>query len=181
MSGRSRRQRRVWPALLAVAAIPAMVTGTALVTMPAAAGIGLPAVLNTCAAPTPTGVQCTIGTPISSSSSSPSTASPSTCRVTYTTQSQWDTGFLARVTVHNNGTAPVSGWTVRFTFPGDQRITNLWNGTYVQTSAAVTVSNARWNQLIPPGGSTWFGMYGASTASQPPPTTFTLNNAPCTA
>ncbi|BCB78341.1 hypothetical protein GCM10022251_30710 [Phytohabitans flavus] len=158
-----------------------MVTGTALVTMPAAAGIGPPAVLNTCAAPTPTGVQCTIGTPISSSSSSPSTTPPSTCRVTYTTQSQWATGFLARVTVHNDGTAPVHGWAVRFTFPGDQRITKLWNGTHDQSGAAVTVTHVGWNQLIPPSGSTWFGMYGASTASQPPPTTFTLNNAPCTA
>jgi cellulase/cellobiase CelA1 len=157
-----------------------MVTGTALVTMPAAAGIGPPTLLNTCAFTTPpSGVQCTIGTPIGSSSSS--TNPPSTCEVTYATRSQWATGFLAVVTVHNNGTVPVSGWTVRFTFPGDQRITNLWNGTYAQTGAAVTVSNARWNQLIPPGGSTWFGMYGASTASQPSPTTFTLNNAPCTA
>lgn len=181
MGERSRQQRRVWLALLAVVAIPATVTGTALVTMPAAASIGPPAVLNTCAGPTPTGAQCTIGTPTSSSSSSPSATPPSTCRVTYTTQSQWATGFLATVTVHNNGTAPVSGWTVRFTFPGDQRIANLWNGTYVQTGAAVTVSNAGWNQLIPPGGSTWFGMYGASTARQPPPTTFTLNNVPCTA
>lgn len=180
MGGRSRQQRRIWSALLAVVAIPAMVTGTALVTMPAAAGMGPPVVLNTCAGPTPSGVQCTIGTPISSSASS-STTPPSTCKVTYATQSQWATGFVARVTVHNNGTAPVSGWTVGFTFPGDQRITSLWNGTHVQTGAAVTVSNARWNQVIPPGGSTWFGMYGASTASQPPPTTFTLNNAPCTA
>ncbi|GAA4464376.1 cellulose binding domain-containing protein [Phytohabitans houttuyneae] len=109
----------------------------------------------------------------------PTTPPPSTCRVTYTTQSQWATGFVATVTVHNAGIAPVGGWTVRFTFPGNQRITSAWNGTFVQDGAAVTVSNAGWNQLIPPGGSTSFGMYGSSTASQPPPTSFTLNGAPC--
>ena len=43
-----------------------------------------------------------------------------TCQVTYATQSQWAGGFVAGVTIANTGSSPISGWTLKFTFPGDQ-------------------------------------------------------------
>ena len=109
----------------------------------------------------------------------PSTPPPTACRVTYTTQSQWAGGFVAAVTIHNIGSAPVSGWTLGFTFPGDQRITNAWNSTFTQSGAAVTLGNVAWNEVIPAGGSTSFGMQGAWTASNAVPTSFSLNGSPC--
>jgi cellulase/cellobiase CelA1 len=105
---------------------------------------------------------------------------PRTCRVAYATQSQWTGGFVASVTVHNTGTAPVDGWTLGFSFAGDQRIASLWGGVHTQTGAAVTVRDAGWNSMIAPGGSASFGLQGAWTASNAPPGAFTLNGAPCT-
>ncbi|WP_345541283.1 cellulose binding domain-containing protein [Phytohabitans rumicis] len=109
----------------------------------------------------------------------PSTPPPRPCRVTYTTQSQWTGGFVASVTVHNTGTTAIDGWTLAFTFAGDQRITNAWNAAYTQSGAVVTARNADWNRVIPAGGSTTFGMQGSWTASNAPPAAFTLNGAAC--
>ncbi|MGV9370442.1 cellulose binding domain-containing protein [Micromonospora tulbaghiae] len=106
---------------------------------------------------------------------------PSTCRVTYRNQSEWPGGFVATVTVQNTGTAPIDGWILTFGFPGDQQVTTAWNATVGQTGAAVTARNADWNRVIAPNGSTTFGFQGRWSASDAPPTGFSLNGAPCTA
>ncbi|MFG1715945.1 cellulose binding domain-containing protein [Micromonospora sp. NPDC049203] len=104
---------------------------------------------------------------------------PSTCRVTYRNQSEWPGGFVTAVTVQNTGTAPVDGWTLTFGFPGDQQVTTAWNATVSQTGAAVTARNADWNRLIAPNGSATFGFQGRWSASDAPPTAFSLNGTPC--
>ena len=35
---------------------------------------------------------------------------------------------MAAVTIANSGSSAISGWTLAFTFPGDQKITNAWSG-----------------------------------------------------
>jgi hypothetical protein len=124
--------------------------------------------------------------PSSSPSPSPSVSPspsppPPTCTVSYTTQAQWGGGFVAAVTVANTGSVPVSGWRLAFTFGGDQRITSSWNGAFTQSGAAVTMRNADWNAVIPAHGSVSIGMQGTWTASDAPPVTFLLNDAPCAA
>ncbi|MET8067180.1 cellulose binding domain-containing protein, partial [Micromonospora sp. NPDC005313] len=104
---------------------------------------------------------------------------PSTCRVTYRNQSEWPGGFVAAVTVQNTGTAPVDGWILTFGFPGDQQVTTAWNATVAQTGATVTARNADWNRHIAPNGSATFGFQGRWSASDAPPTVFSLNGAPC--
>lgn len=42
---------------------------------------------------------------------------PGVCSVTYAVSSQWTGGFTAQVTLRNTGTAPLNGWTVRWTQP----------------------------------------------------------------
>ncbi|GAB3059127.1 hypothetical protein GCM10027186_08290 [Micromonospora schwarzwaldensis] len=107
------------------------------------------------------------------------TPPPSTCRVTYRNQSEWQGGFVATVTVQNLGAAPVDGWTVAFGFPGDQQVTSGWNATVGQTGATVTARNVDWNRVLAPNGSATFGVQGRWSASDAPPTGFTLNGAPC--
>jgi hypothetical protein len=114
-----------------------------------------------------------------STSSSP-TATPAPCAVTYTRQSEWPGGFVASVTITNTGTAAVNGWTLAFSFPGDQRITNAWNATVTQTGAAVTAVNASYNKMIAAGASTSFGFQGTWRTSDASPASFTLNGVPCT-
>jgi O-glycosyl hydrolase len=102
-----------------------------------------------------------------------------TCHVTYATQSQWAGGFVAQVTIANTGSAAINGWTLAFTFPGDQHITNAWNGTPSQSGENVTITNASYNGSIPAGSSTAIGFQGTWTNSDAVPTAFTLNGANC--
>ena len=102
-----------------------------------------------------------------------------TCRVTYTTASQWAGGFVAGVTIANGGTSPISGWTLKFTFPGDQKITNAWNGTATQSGESVSITNASYNATIAAGGSTSVGFQGTWASSDAIPTSFTVNGTTC--
>lgn len=112
--------------------------------------------------------------------STPPPPPPSTCRVTYRNQSEWHGGFVATVTVQNTGAAPVDGWIVTFSFPGDQQVTSGWNATVGQTGATVTARNVDWNRVLTPNGSASFGVQGRWSTSDAPPTAFSLNGAPCT-
>lgn len=110
----------------------------------------------------------------------PTPPPPSTCRVTYRNQSEWQGGFVATATVHNAGTAPIDGWAVTFSFAGDQQVTSGWNATIGQTGATVTARDVDWNRVLAPNGSATFGVQGRWSASDAPPTGFSLNGDPCT-
>src|SRR5438874_2341715 len=101
------------------------------------------------------------------------------CRVTYAVSSQWTGGFGANVTVDNLGD-PVNGWRLTWSFGAGQTVTQLWNGSYTQSGAQVTVTNAAYNGSIPTGGSAAFGFNGSWTGSNPVPSSFALNGTTCT-
>ena len=103
------------------------------------------------------------------------------CHVVYSTTSQWTGGFTASVTINNTSTSAINGWTLKFTFPGDQKITSSWNtGSNSQSGAAVTLTNASYNGAIAAGGNTSIGFQGTWTSSDAAPTAFTLNGTTCT-
>ncbi|SBT42462.1 cellulose-binding domain-containing protein [Micromonospora auratinigra] len=99
------------------------------------------------------------------------------CRVDYL-PNVWTGGFTAAVHVAPGDTA-VNGWTVTWTYPGDQRITGAWNAVVTQSGSAVTARNASWNAGVPAGGSTEFGVQGTVGAGAPAPTGFALDGVPC--
>jgi hypothetical protein len=101
------------------------------------------------------------------------------CRISYTRESEWTGGFVASVTITNTGTTEIAGWSAGFAFAGDQRITNVWNAVVNQSGAAVSAGALSYNRTIAPGASTSFGFLGSWTASDAPPTTFTLNGSLC--
>jgi endo-1,4-beta-xylanase len=103
------------------------------------------------------------------------------CRVAYTA-SNWGggSGFTGGVTVTNNGVTPVSGWNLVWTFPAGQRISAMWNATYVQPAATVTATNMPYNATIGAGGgSVSFGFNGAFTGTNTAPSAFALNGVAC--
>jgi poly(hydroxyalkanoate) depolymerase family esterase len=103
------------------------------------------------------------------------------CRVAYTTASQWAGGLVAGVTIDNTGTNAINGWTLTFTFPGDQKVTSAWGATVSQAGAAVTGTNVSYDATIPAsGGTVSFGFQGTWTTSDSAPTSFTLNGTACT-
>jgi hypothetical protein len=101
--------------------------------------------------------------------------------VHYQLESQWPGGFNANVVLTNTGTVPINGWTLVFSFLGDQQITELWNGSYTQTGRQVTITNANYNASIQPGGTVTIGFNGTWVSSNDTnPTLFTFNGTSST-
>lgn len=102
-----------------------------------------------------------------------------TCKITYSVN-DWGGGFTATIGIANTGTATLSGWSLKFTWPGNQQITNGWAATYAQTGTQMTATNLSYNGTIAPGGNTTIGFNASYTGGNPPPTAFTLNGTSCT-
>jgi len=92
---------------------------------------------------------------------------------------EWQGGFTVNVTINNTGASGISAWTLTFSFPGDQKVTNAWNATVTQSGTAVTATNVSYNGNIPAGGNAQFGFQGTWSASDSAPTAFTLNGTAC--
>jgi poly(hydroxyalkanoate) depolymerase family esterase len=121
--------------------------------------------------------------PTSPPPTSPPPTSPppgGTCHVTYTKSSEWAGGFVANLTIANTGSTPVNGWTLTFSFPGDQHVTNAWNATVTQSGSNVTAANASYDGTISPGGSASMGFQGTWTSNDTAPGSFSLNGTACT-
>jgi len=101
------------------------------------------------------------------------------CKVVYTTNSQWPGGFTAQVVITNTGSSAISSWNLVFTFPGDQQLTDNFNGTFSQSGETATLTNASYNGAIAVNGSVTVGFQGTWTNSDAAPTAFTLNGATC--
>ncbi|MEU4491588.1 glycoside hydrolase family 6 protein [Streptomyces purpurascens] len=100
------------------------------------------------------------------------------CTVDYKVQSQWDTGFTAAVTLTNHAAAK-SGWSVKWSYAGNQKVTNGWNAKISQNGADVTVANESYNATLASGGSVSFGFNGSSSGTNSVPATFTLDGVTC--
>lgn len=91
------------------------------------------------------------------------------CTASYHVDNDWGSGFTATVTVTNAGSATSHGWTVKWTWPGGQQVSNSWNASLTQSGQAVTATNASYNGTLNPGASTTFGFQAAYSGSNPPP------------
>jgi endoglucanase len=101
------------------------------------------------------------------------------CRVDYTTN-DWGVGFTATVKVDNVGTSAVNGWTVTYSYAGNQALQQGWNGDWTQSGHQVTVKNVSWNATIPAGGSVSPGAQFSYSGTNVAPTDFAVNGAACT-
>jgi endoglucanase len=79
----------------------------------------------------------------------PEWAAPTpTCRVDYTVHGTWPGGFNTQIWIENLGPGPVEGWTLSWTFPGNQTVANGWSADYVQDGADVTATSLSWNAVL---------------------------------
>ena len=113
-----------------------------------------------------------------SASASPTTGS-ATATCAYSLTNSWSGGFQGQVVIQNAGGTPINGWTLAWTFPGGQRIDNLWGGTYTQTGEQVAVAADSYDADIAVGASVTIGFTGTSTAGGANPTSFTVNGVAC--
>jgi chitin-binding protein len=122
---------------------------------------------NTCAAqPAPYGI---IGGSSSSSSSSVASSSSSSTSGTgevnceYETQNAWGSGFTANITLTNEGSSAVNGWSVQWQYSNPVSITNSWEAD-VTGNGPFTASDIGRNSTINPGQSVSFGVQGSGSA-----------------
>ncbi|GHO91230.1 alpha-N-arabinofuranosidase [Reticulibacter mediterranei] len=157
---------------------PSDATENAVQTSIVAAGygsnVGSTPTVGTTPSPSPTTGTTPTPTPTSGSSAS--------CKVSYTVTNQWSGGFGANIAITNTGSTAWSSWTLKFTFPGDQQVTQLWNGSVSQSGSSVTITNATYNGQVAAGAavSPGPGFNGSFTSSNPNPISFTVNGATCT-
>lgn len=125
---------------------------------PATPAPSTPAPVPTTAAPAPS-------TP-APNSPAPSTPAPGSgaCTATFSVVATWQGGFQADVQV-SAGPAPISGWTVSWTNPSGQQVTQAWNATITSSGSAVTARNAGYNGSLGAGASATFGILGSATGT----------------
>jgi Cellulose binding domain len=110
-----------------------------------------------------------------SASASPTATGGARCTATWSVTNSWQGGFQLGFTVTDSGSAPTTGWTVNYSWPGSQAITQIWSAAETQSGAAVSVTNLSYDGSLSPGGSTTFGLLGSGA------TPTSLGNLSCTA
>lgn len=104
----------------------------------------------------------------------------SNCHITYVDQNDWGTGFTGNISIKNTGSSQINGWTLTWTWSGNQQITIAWNSNYTQSGQNVTLTNAAWNGTINPGNTlTGIGFNANYSGTNSPPTVFHLNGVLC--
>ena len=104
-------------------------------------------------------------------------AATTSCSAAYSVQTDWGTGFTASLTVTNNGTTAITGWTVTWTYAGNQTLSSGWSGNWSQSGKTVTVTNASWNGNLSSGQSTQAGANFTYSGTNSPPASVTCTPA----
>src|ERR1700721_1753159 len=71
----------------------------------------------------------------------PAVAATSSCAAAYSVPTDWGSRFHAHLTITDNGTAAITGWTVTYTYAGNQTLANGWNGNWAQSAKTATGTN----------------------------------------
>jgi chitin-binding protein len=114
------------------------------------------------------------GDPSTPPPSGPTTPPPADtgCSAMYAVKGTWSGGFQAEVMVHA-ATTPVGKWTVSWTFPGGQTVSQLWSGKHTVSGSLNTVKNESWNGTVAANNHTTFGFTGTGA------TPTTVQNLTC--
>ncbi|MET8550234.1 GH12 family glycosyl hydrolase domain-containing protein [Micromonospora zamorensis] len=118
------------------------------------------------------------GNPTTPPPTTPPPGGGASCAVKYTANS-WGNGFTADVQITNTGSSAINGWTLTYSLPSGQQVTNAWNATVSQSGSTVTARNVGHNGSIAPGGTASFGYQGTLNGSYSSPSSFSLNGATC--
>jgi cellulose 1,4-beta-cellobiosidase len=110
--------------------------------------------------------------------STQASAAASGCSVTYTVTTQWNTGFGVDIQATNLG-APVTSWTLGYSYANGQTLSGGWNGTWTQTGANVSVANVSFNGSLATGATVDMGANFNWSGSNTAPTAFSLNGVAC--
>jgi cellulose 1,4-beta-cellobiosidase len=91
------------------------------------------------------------------------------CSAAYSVETDWGSGFTAALSVTNTGTTAITGWTITYSYTGNQTLQSGWDGTWTQSGENVSVVNESYNGSLAAGASTTgiganFNYSGTNTA-----------------
>ena len=88
------------------------------------------------------------------------------CSATYQVINSWNGGYQVTLTM-TAGSSAINGWTLTWTQPSGNTITQLWNGTMTTSGSTVTVRSLSWNGSLGAGASTQIGFLGTGSTTVP--------------
>jgi hypothetical protein len=100
------------------------------------------------------------------------------CKVDYSAN-DWGSGFTANLTLTNLGPA-VNGWTLKYSYAGNQQLTQGWSGNWTQSGMDVTVTNLSWNGTLATNATLSLGAGFTYSGTNTAPSAFALNGTTCT-
>lgn len=106
---------------------------------------------------------------IPSASPSPSPLPGRSCSASASITSKWQGGYQGTVTV-TAGSAAITGWTVRWTLPSGETISQAWNGALSVDATGVTVRNLSWNGGLSARSAASFGFLAQTSGTPSAPT-----------
>jgi endoglucanase len=114
------------------------------------------------------------------SAKTPAVTSGAGCHVVYAVTSSWSGGFQGSISIQNTGSTSLNGWTLQWTFPNNQQVSDLWNGVESQSGEKVTITNESYNGSVAAGGTvTGIGFTASVGTTNAAPTSFTVNGVAC--
>jgi hypothetical protein len=120
------------------------------------------------------------GESVPTSQASATTSGGFACHVTYSVTDQWNNGFTGAISIENTGSTKITSWTLTWTWPGNQDVTESWNANYTQSGAHVTFTNESYNGTIAAGATaSGIGFNGSYSGTNSAPSAFSINGTPC--
>ena len=166
-----------WSIVGTVSSTPGTTTTTTTTSRP-------PTTTTTTSRPPTTTTTTTMSRPPTTTTSTTTSRPPTTtttappvgsCTATFrVVGTPWPGGFQGAITVQA-GSAGVNGWTVRWTNPTGQAVTQLWGGQHTASGQASTVVGMPWNANVAPNGSVEFGFLSTRGTAAP-----SVSNLTCT-
>lgn len=92
----------------------------------------------------------------SSVRSSSSSAAGTTGNCSYVIKNEWNDGAQVDIVIKNNGSAPINGWNVSWSYANGTTVASSYNAN-VTGSNPYSATNLGWNSTIQPGQSVSFG------------------------
>ncbi len=100
------------------------------------------------------------------------------CEVDYSAN-DWGSGFSANLSITNTGSTATNGWTLTYSYSGNQRLSQGWNGQWSQSGQTVTVRDTGWNGAIAPNATVSTGANFTYSGTNAAPTSFSVNGVAC--
>ncbi|MFT5757405.1 MAG: endo-1,4-beta-D-glucanase Y [Alteromonadaceae bacterium] len=88
-----------------------------------------------------------------------------TCEVT---ESVWNGGFVANVTLKNDTDSTINDWKVTVILGNNETFTSGWSAIFDTSTAPITANALSWNKTLVPGANVTFGLQGSNSGDHTP-------------